>query len=319
MLAFCEVSGPMVLSFSEHLLYFLHIYFLPVKSLHHIAVKAGKNSILSSSLAIAAWSSWVVEVVFYWENRNGPLIVFLSNTNSEENCCCCNLKQTDSFLRNFAHTCANYLTDYHINKWKQIRNSMQISFVEQASGLLTHCGRVKHICVGKQTIIVLDNGLSPGRRQAIIWTNAGILLIGPLGTNFSESLIAILTFSFKKIHLNMSSAKWRPFCLGLNVLTHCGLSDIMSVNWVIIGSGNGLMLHRCQAVTWISDDFLPVGPLGTNFSKISIKIQLLSFMERPLKVFFFVFECQCIGFNVFTLCSLVTPYGDIDLCQHWLR
>ena len=33
-----------------------------------------------------------------------------------------------------------------------------------------------------------DNGLAPDRRQAIIWTNAGILLIGPLGTNFSEIL-----------------------------------------------------------------------------------------------------------------------------------
>ena len=51
---------------------------------------------------------------------------------------------------------------------------------------LTHWGRVTHICVVKLTIIGSDNGLSPGRRQAIIWTNAGILLIGPLGTNFSE-------------------------------------------------------------------------------------------------------------------------------------
>ena len=49
---------------------------------------------------------------------------------------------------------------------------------------LTHWGRVTHICVSKLTIIGSDNGLSPGRRQAIIWTNAGILLIGPLGTNF---------------------------------------------------------------------------------------------------------------------------------------
>ena len=67
-----------------------------------------------------------------------------------------------------------------------------------------------HICVSKLTIIASDNGLSPGRRQAIIWTAAGILLIGPLGTNFSEILIGIQTFSFKKIHLKMSSAKWRP-------------------------------------------------------------------------------------------------------------
>ena len=47
---------------------------------------------------------------------------------------------------------------------------------------------------------------------------AGILLIGPLGTNFSEILIEILTFSFKKMRLKVSSAKWRPFCLSLNVL-----------------------------------------------------------------------------------------------------
>ena len=67
------------------------------------------------------------------------------------------------------------------------------------------------------TIIGSDNGLSPDRRQAIIWTNAGILLIWPLGTNFSETLIEIHIFSFKKMHLKMSSGKWRPFCLGLNV------------------------------------------------------------------------------------------------------
>ena len=84
---------------------------------------------------------------------------------------------------------------------------------------LTHWGREMHICVGKLTIIASDNGLSPGWRQAIIWTNAGILLIGPLGTNCNEILIEIHTFSFKKMHLKMSSAKWRPCCLGLNMLT----------------------------------------------------------------------------------------------------
>ena len=83
---------------------------------------------------------------------------------------------------------------------------------------LTHWDRVTHICVNKLTIIGSDNGLSPGRRQAIIWTNAGISLIGPLGTNFSEILIEIETFSLKKMHLKMSSGKWRPSCLGLNVI-----------------------------------------------------------------------------------------------------
>ena len=52
---------------------------------------------------------------------------------------------------------------------------------------LTHWGRVAHICVSKLTIIGSYSGLSPGRRQTIIWPNAGILLIRTLGTNFSEN------------------------------------------------------------------------------------------------------------------------------------
>ena len=75
-----------------------------------------------------------------------------------------------------------------------------------------------HIYVRKLSIIDSDNGLSPSRRRAIIRTNAGILSIGPLGTNFSDILIEIHTFSLKKMHLKMSSGKWRPYCLGLHVL-----------------------------------------------------------------------------------------------------
>ena len=58
-----------------------------------------------------------------------------------------------------------------------------------------------HVCVSKLAIIVSDDGLSHDRRQAIIWTNAGILSIGPLGTNFNENLIEIYAFPFKKMHL----------------------------------------------------------------------------------------------------------------------
>ena len=63
---------------------------------------------------------------------------------------------------------------------------------------LTHWGRVTHICVNKLTIIGSDNGLPPGRRQAIIWTNSEILLIRTLGTNFSETIGKIYSFPFKK-------------------------------------------------------------------------------------------------------------------------
>ena len=98
------------------------------------------------------------------------------------------------------------------------------------AGDLTHWGWVNHICVDNLTIIGSDNGLSPGQCQAIIWTNDGILLIGPAGTNFSEILIGVQTFSFKKTHLEMSSAKWRPFCLGLNVLTYWGRDKMAAIS-----------------------------------------------------------------------------------------
>ena len=84
--------------------------------------------------------------------------------------------------------------------------------------VLTHWGRVTHICISKLTIICSDNGLLPGCRQAIIWTNAGILLIGPLGTYFSEISIEIHTLSFMKMCWKMISEKWRPFYLCLNAV-----------------------------------------------------------------------------------------------------
>ena len=55
----------------------------------------------------------------------------------------------------------------------------------------------------KLTTIGSDNGLSPGRHQAIIWTKAGVSIIWPLRTNLREILIEI---------------RCRSSCLGLNVL-----------------------------------------------------------------------------------------------------
>ena len=55
-----------------------------------------------------------------------------------------------------------------------------------------------YVSSSKLTIIGSDNGLLPGRRQAIIWTSGGILLIRPIQTNFNEILIKIDTFSFLK-------------------------------------------------------------------------------------------------------------------------
>ena len=112
----------------------------------------------------------------------------------------------------------NYICHLVISKW-YLLVCFKIEFHSIWTGLLTHWGRVTHICVSKLTIIGSDNGSAPGRRQSIIWTNAGMLLIGPLGTNFSETFIEIYIFSFNKMHLKMSSGNCRPFCLSLNALS----------------------------------------------------------------------------------------------------
>ena len=94
---------------------------------------------------------------------------------------------------------------------------------------LTHWDWVTHLYFSKVTIFGSDNGLSPVRRQAIIWTNAVLLSIGPLGTKFSQIVFEIQTISFKKMYFKMSSGKWRPFCLCLNVLTLLPLDKMAAI------------------------------------------------------------------------------------------
>ena len=149
------------------------------------------------------------------------------------------------------------------------------------------------------TIIGSDNGLSPDRCQAIIWINAGILLTEPLGTNFNEFLIKPLTFSFKEMHLKMSSENYQPFCHGLNVLTHWGrVMHICVSNLTIIGPDNGLSPGRRQAIIWTNALILLIGPLGTNFSEILIEIQTFSFKKMRLKVSSAKWRPFCLGLNV---------------------
>ena len=94
---------------------------------------------------------------------------------------------------------------------KQTNKNKKHRCIADIQILLTHWGRVTHICVSILTIISSDSGLSPERHQSIIWTDAGMLLIATLGTNFSEIISEIHTFSFTKMHLKTSSAKLRPF------------------------------------------------------------------------------------------------------------
>ena len=71
-------------------------------------------------------------------------------------------------------------------------------------GHLIHLPLVPHICISETCQHSSDDGLSPIHRQAIILTNAGLLLIGPLGTNFNEILVKIQNFSFTKMHMKIS-------------------------------------------------------------------------------------------------------------------
>ena len=173
-----------------------------------------------------------------------------------------------------------------------------------------------HICISKLTIIGSDNGLSPGRCQAIIWTSDGILLIGPLETNSCEILIEVYTFALKKIHLKMSSGKWGPFCHGLNVLswyswsrswkhslmtlTHWGrVTHICISELTMIGSDNGLSPGRRQAIIWNNAGLLLIEPLGTNVSEISIGIQTFSFKKMQLKMSSAKWRPYCLDLDVF--------------------
>ena len=97
---------------------------------------------------------------------------------------------------------------WFVSEWKQFTFFLGVTMTRWSCYPLTYWCWVTHICVNKLTIIGSDNGLSPDRHQAIIWTNTGILLLWPLGTNFREILIEVLTVSFKKVRLEGSSLKW---------------------------------------------------------------------------------------------------------------
>ena len=115
---------------------------------------------------------------------------------------------------------------------------------------LTHWGRVTHICVSKLIIIASDNGLSPGQRQAIIWTNAGTSLINYLGTNFSENIdrnsyIFIQENTFENVVCEMSAILSRPQCVnpstlyywqsGIRMKLDTGLGAVQSGAWITKG------------------------------------------------------------------------------------
>ena len=100
---------------------------------------------------------------------------------------------------------------------------------------LTHWGRVTHICVSKLTIIGSDNSLSPGRRQAIIWTSAGICY-WTLGNKFQWTLdinlhIFIQENAFENVVWETADILSRPQCVNVvyttNNISQYGLGNLL--------------------------------------------------------------------------------------------
>ena len=118
--------------------------------------------------------------------------------------------------------CSKLLQWLHLNLRHEIghQDSSSSDGCQEWHALLTHLPLVLHIYASENWVSIgLDNGFSPNQRQAIIWTNAGLLPIGPLGIKLQWNFIKIQNASFTKMHLKISSAKWRQFCLGGDELT----------------------------------------------------------------------------------------------------
>ena len=107
--------------------------------------------------------------------------------------------------------------------------------------ILTHWGRVTHLCVSKLTIIDPDNGLSPGRHQAIIWTNAGIFLIRALKTKFSEFSTKFTQFHSRKCIWKCRLRNGSTF-FGFNVLSAMD-TRYHFINYILHGMGFITVMH----------------------------------------------------------------------------
>ena len=119
----------------------------------------------------------------------------------------------------------------------------------------------------------LFDGLSPIRRQAIIWTNAGLLSSGRFRTNFSEILIKVQSVSVTKMNLKTSSAKWRPFCPRGDALSKTVQGPREQLHW---STWKNIFLVYAS-LNWI---FTPCSPCDNK--TISIKQCLISIFNNQI-------------------------------------
>ena len=181
----------------------------------------------------------------------------------------------------------------YLSYWGKPPNNSLYSLGQMAS--LTYWVWMTHKCVSKLTMIGSDNGLSPGRRQVIIWANVWISLNRPMGTNFSEIMIEICKFPFKNMNWNLSSGNWRPFCLGLNVLIPVIEYAVFRPAWFVTYPVPSHYLHLYRLI---------VDPKEANSSRIWIKNRLFT-RERCI--------IQLIVCKMFAICSRLKCVWSISM------
>ena len=188
---------------------------VPSLTVHHINTKELPAVVMAAQVWCQNWANH--HIVIHTDNQATK--AGINNGTARNNMCLDLFKHLASMALEFNFTSALYIhgidnsmadTTSHLHepsKRDLLANSFNAPFscAIPYGGMslksqhvlfegLTHWGRETHICVGEHANIGSDNGLSLNQRQAIIWTNAGILLIGPSGTNFNVILIEIYMF-----------------------------------------------------------------------------------------------------------------------------
>ena len=112
--------------------------------------------------------------------------------------------------------------------------------------LLTHWGRVRHICVSKITIIGSDNGLSPPSHYLNqCWDIVNLTLKNKLQWNIHwHSYISIQENAFENVVCEMSAILSRPQCVNTLVGERSGCY----LKLVIFNPYHGYFLWNCSQV-----------------------------------------------------------------------
>ena len=122
-----------------------------------------------------------------------------------------------------------------------------------------------HLCISKLGHHWSDNGLLPTQHQAIIWTNVGLLKIGPLETIFSE--IWIYSFVYTSGHCRRWRSRMEVKIMAGSLFVHCKIAYFYSVTaekWLIVSLPNFVTIRRtyfsisCKIFSWIRSTRLKI-------------------------------------------------------------